>query len=363
MSRLVGEAIANTTARPVLNLGLVVVVAAMLTGTAIAEINAMTSTRIYERKLIDGGYATLLVEQDNPGESTLSTTTCRILEAINGVSASVAMRDPESFTLWTADGPQVSLGRVSADIVAFLRAANPDSMGAWTNAQTFVDSDSTAASPAPDQYPLRVVDRAGSAFDTDAYTAALTPLGAGASGSILAIDASQGPVRACALFVATPYRDHVNRSITAALPVLEGFSQRWALSSAERFETPQHRFEQRPSQYYWAIATLAFMALALLQLRLRRSDHALYAISGLDRRRVWTLATSEVLAILVAAITLSSLIVATATRHYDISNDNTAVGWTALARFSVAATAATLALAWSAATRTTTATLDAIKDR
>ncbi len=64
----------------------------MLTGTTIAEINAMTSTRIYERKLIDGGYATLLVEQDNPGESTLSTTTCRILEAINGVSASVSMR-------------------------------------------------------------------------------------------------------------------------------------------------------------------------------------------------------------------------------------------------------------------------------
>ncbi len=142
-----------------------------------------------------------------------------------------------------------------------------------------------------------VVDNVGVAAATDAIAVTLTALGGGSSGNIITIDPTSGSVAACALFVDTPARDHVNRSIEAALPVLEGFSQRWALPSAERFETPEHRFESRPSQYYWAIATLAFIATAMLHLRLRRSDHALYAIAGLDQRRIWMLATLETFAI------------------------------------------------------------------
>ncbi len=237
-------------------------------------------------------------------------------------------------------------------------------MGAWTNAQTFVDSDSTAASPAPDQYPLRVVDRAGSAFDTDAYTAALTPLGAGASGSILAIDASPRSRPRLCPFRRDTYRDHVNRSITAALPVLEGFSQRWALSSAERFERPNTASSndprsttgQSPPSPSWpspccssdsdAAITLSTPSAAWARTMPPRGPSP-PAKSLLFRRRH----------------RLSSLVDAAppTLRHQQRQHgrrlDRTRT-------IQVAATTAQLALtAWSAATRTTTATLDAIKDR
>ena len=79
--------------------------------TAIAEINATTSTLNYERELIDGGYSTLLIDQDNPAGNTLSTDTRTVLATIAGVQASVAMREPQPFTLWTIDGsPRLRVG-------------------------------------------------------------------------------------------------------------------------------------------------------------------------------------------------------------------------------------------------------------
>lgn len=363
LRRLAAEAAANTLARPALSLGLTLTITAMITGATLAEINTTTDIRNYERELIDSGWATLLVEQDNPAGNTLSTDTCGTLGAIDGVEASVALREPEPFTLWTTAGPYVPVRAVSADIIDFLRAANPSPADGQDTAQALVDTDALVASPSNTPFPLRLVDQDGTSYDTTARTVALTALGAGSSGNIVTIDPTPGPVTACALYVATPRRDHVNRSIDTALPVLDGFSQRWALPSAEQFDTPQYRFEHRPSQYYWAITTLAYVAIALLHLRLRRSDHALYAIAGLDRRHIWTLATLELAAILATALALAALTTGLAVRRHELPAAITDVGWTSLARTLTATALVALALTRAAASRTTNSTLDAIKDR
>ena len=363
LRRLAAEAAANTLARPALSLGLTLAIAAMITGATLAEINSTTDVRNYERELIDTGWATLLVEQDNPAGNTLPTETCGTLAAIEGVAASAAMREPEPFTLWSGGGPYVPVRAVSADIIDFLRAADSSTVGGPDIAQALVDIDALVASPSNTSFPLRLVDQGGTSYDTTARTVALTALGAGSSGNIVTIDPTPGPVAACALYVATSRRDHVNRSIDTALPVLDGFSQRWALPSAEQFDTPQYRFEHRPSQYYWAITTLAFIAIALLHLRLRRSDHALYAIAGLDRQRVWTLAALELAAILATAFALAALTTGLAVRRHDLPAGISDVGWTSLARTLIATALVTLTLTRAAASRTTTSTLDAIKDR
>lgn len=363
MLRLAAEAAANSFARPAVTLGMVFAVAAMLVGSAVAEINATTTIRSYERDLIGAGYATLLVTQAGAGGTALSTRTCAQLGSIDGVRAAVAMSEPEPIHLWTAGGPGLSVRYASGDLSEFVALVESNALAGWTSAQALVDVKSGAASPGPLEYPLRLVDDGAETHDVNSLTVPLSAFGNGLSAGLVIWDARAGPASACFLFVETPRRDYVIRSVDIALPAIAGFARQWVLASADRFEAPPHRFATRPSQYYWAVASLTFIALGALHLRLRRSDHALYAIGGIKRRHIWALATLELALIILVAAMLSIATISILGSRADARGEELRVGYASLARGGIAIVGCAAILARSQANRTIDSTLEAIKDR
>jgi hypothetical protein len=362
--RLAGEATRNVAARPTLAAGLIVATAGLLIGTTVTETSATIEVRNYERGLINSGYGTLLIEQDNPLGNSLDSELCDELDEIDGVTAAVGLREPEQWTLWTPGGPPVPVREVSGDVIEFFRQANAAGVGAWRTAQTLVDLDSYAASPQRGEYPLTLVQQGSQAQSASmALTVRLTSLGAGSAGNMITIGVPEGPVSACALFVPTAGRDLVTRSVEIATPVLDGFSHRWALPSAEQFETPIKRFHSRPSRFFWAGASACFSIVALLYLRLRRSELALYAVAGLRTGRIWFLAAVELAVVVIGGSTIALLSITLLNHAHDIDPGDARVGWTSMARtLSTMVSTSVVAVALSAH-RAATSALDALKDR
>jgi hypothetical protein len=233
----------------------------------------------------------------------------------------------------------------------------------WSQAQVFVDRQSSASSVASrGEYDL-VFAGSGGLSTTKALTVELTALGAGATGNAMVVDDRTGAVSACAMFVDSVFRNEVLSSVDVAFPAVLGFSHRWAMSNAEKFEAPADRFERRPSQYYWLGFALVFMALWTLSLRNRRSDYALYAILGLRRTKIATLAVIELLAILlfgwVCFLAVSTLKVA----FWNTPVRFTRTGFASAARNAIAMCLLGIVGCWYVAGRTAASAVEAIKDR
>jgi hypothetical protein len=361
--RLAGEAARNIVARQLLHGGLVLGLAGLLVVASVAETNAVVDLKQLERRLADNGYSTLLLERDSPTNNTIPAQACRGFGRVAGVRAAVQIETATSARLFSEAGPTVSTRAVSPEILTFLRAVQPEAMQHWNGAQLLFDSQAGAAPETANEYLLTLsIDGFEQATQT-ALTVAVQSLGQGFEGSLLRISADLATTSTCAALVQTTFRDHVTRSASAAFPALEGYTIRWALPSADQFDTPQLRFEQRQSRVYWLAATLLTLCVGLLFLRLRRSDHALYAVGGLGPARMWILVAGEVAVLFVSAVVLAWLTVALSLARSGLPMLASDVGWRTFWRSSLASAVVLAAITWASAQRATSRAFDDIKDR
>jgi hypothetical protein len=361
--RIVAEAFAAVTSRLWISGGLVLGLAALLAAVAVAETNAAVAARVYEDGLVTAGYSTLIIEQSDQVPATpLSTTDCAATSGIDGVGPVVSIRQPVSMPGWARRGPDLTVIPIGGGIVAFLGSIDPTGIQSWRTAQTFVDRGSSAASGSSPEYLLPLYPL-GRRVDTTAIAVELDALGPGASGAMVVGDTQPGPVDACALFVPSDFRDTVARSIEVAFPAVSGFSQRWALTGADRLDSPRDRFEGRPTKDIWIAAAAVFTGFWLFYLRLRRSEHGLYAVIGLSPVAITVLTVIELLAIALTASILAAAVLGLAALRAGTPSQFLAIGAEGGIRTLIACVL--ISAIWSAyaASRTTTSTIDALKDR
>jgi hypothetical protein len=191
----------------------------------------------------------------------------------------------------------------------------------------------------------------------------MTSLGTGSVGSTLLISRATGAAHACVLFVDLEARRSVIAALETALPATSGFSSQWALPGADNLDTPRERFEQRPSQYYWLGVVVMFSVLWALQLRIRRSDQALYAVVGLRTTSIATMLVIELIITVAVAAATAAIIVAIASTLHDGTYDSLSVGTDSARRALLGAAICAAAISWHHAQRTTNSTLNALKDR
>ncbi len=324
--RIVAEAFAAVTSRIWISGGLVLGLAALLGAVAIAETNAAVAARVYEDGLVTAGYSTLIIEHSGQVPGTpLSTTDCAAIAGIDSVGPVVSIRQAVSMPGWARRGPDLTVIPVGGDIVAFLGSIDPTGIQSWRTAQTFVDRESSAASQSSPEYLLPLYPL-GRGVDTTALAVELDALGPGASGALLVGDTQPGLIDACALFVTSDFRETVSRSIEAAFPAVSGFSQRWALTGAARFDPPRHRFEGRPTKDIWIASAAVFTGFWLFYLRLRRPEHGLYAVIGLSPANITVLTIIELLAISLTASILAAAVIGLAALRADTPSQFLAIG-------------------------------------
>lgn len=378
--RLAREAAANWLARPLLTGGLAVLLAGALLSVTVAESNAVTDVRRYEDELVATGFATLFVQPGPQALTGLTTSDCDAIGALRGVRSSFALVGQSTSRRWVSGGPTVPTITATGNVVDYFRLVEPVQMRRWKTGQAFVDPDSSTASPATGEYLLRLaetgsvvgpsagVDAAAPATDARAISVAalampLTSLGTGSIGSTLLVSHTTGAVQSCVLFVDLEARPAVAAAVDTALPAASGFSNQWALPGADNLDTPRARFEQRPSQYYWLGCVIVFTLFWAFQLRIRRSDHALYAIVGLRTTSTATMIIIELIITLAAATVAAAFVVALATSHHDGTYDSLSIGIESARRALLGSAICAAAWSWQHAQRTTNSTLNALKDR
>lgn len=361
--RIVAEAIASVTSRVWISGGLVLGLAALLAAVAIAETNAAVAARLYEDGLVRAGYSTLIIEQSDQVPATpLNTTDCAATGGIEGVGPVVSLRQPVSMPGWARRGPDLTVVPVGGDILALLGSIDPTGVQPWRAAQTFVDRESSAASGSSPEYLLPLYPR-GQRVDSTAIAVDLGALGPGVSGAVLVGDPQPGPVDACAVFVPSDFRETVSRAVEIAFPASGGYSQRWALIGADRFDSPRHRFEGRPTKDLWIAAATVFTGFWLFYLRLRRPEHGLYAVIGLNPAAITLLTIIELLAIAVTASILAATIIGLAALRAGTPSHFLTIGAESAIRTLIACVLISAVWSANAASRTTTSTIDALKDR
>lgn len=383
--RLITEAVANWLTRPLLGGGLTVMLAAALLGVTVAESNAVTDVRRYEDDLIATGYATMFVQPGPQALSALTTDDCAAIGSLRGVRASFAIVDQTTQRRWSVAGPNVPALTATGDVVDYFSNVEPVQMQRWRTAQAFVDPASAAAAAHDNEYLLRLVpprpggDRtSNSAGPTEdgaatAHPAAptmvtalgmpLTSLGTGSIGLTLLTTHTSGSAQSCVLFVDPDTRPAASAAVETALPPTSGFSQQWALPGADNLDTPRQRFEQRPSQYYWLGGVVVFTALWITQLRIRRSDHALYAVVGLRTPSITTMIIIELAITVMLAACLATAIIALATATHAGTYTSLDVGADSARRALLGAGSCAAASSWYHARSVTSSTLNALKDR
>ncbi|CAN5533205.1 hypothetical protein BH20CHL7_BH20CHL7_12120 [soil metagenome] len=342
--------------------GLILGLAALLVAATVAEANEALSARVYEDELVTAGYSTLIIERSDQVPGTpLSTADCAAIAGVDGVGPVLSVRQAVSMPGWAPRGPDLTVMPVGGDIVAFVGAIDPTGIQSWRTAQTFVDRGSSASSGSSPEYPLPLFPL-GRRVDTTAIAVELDALGPGASGALLVADSRSGRVDACALFVASDFRDTVARSIQVAFPAVSGFSQRWALTNADRFSSPRDRFEGRPTKHIWIASAAVFTGFWLFYLRLRRSEHGLYAVIGLSPVAITVLTIIELLAIALTASILAAVVIGLAAVRADTLSEFLAIGAASGIRTLMACVL--ISAVWSAyaASRTSTSTIEALKD-
>ena len=358
--RLAIEAMRNSLSRFAVTLGLSLAFAALLLGTLVTETNATVSARTYAQRLISQGYSTLLIERDPSADGGFRWQDCDAVHAFQGAKAVLGMQEPASIRLWSKGGPEIVARTATGDVVDYLRKTDPVAMEVWRTAQMFVDVAAPIARTSGSVEYSVLISTPQGAEPLKATTALLTSLGGGSSGNAMLIGPTIGIIGTCAIFVDTDQRTTFSAAISNAFPVLDGFSQRWALTNADRFDSPRLRFEGRASKWYWLLASTGFVVLWLLAIRLRRNDHAVYAVAGLGPARLGWLAVCE-LAVVVGAGLLVAMAVAVPKLNCQL--DFARVGLVAALRAAMASAVCSVFVSLHVARRVVATTLDALKDR
>jgi hypothetical protein len=130
----------------------------------------------------------------------------------------------------------------------------------------------------------------------------------------------------------------------------------------------EERFQARPDlskspDFVHLIRLPLFTLLWAFQLRVRRSDHALYTLVRLRTATITTMIIIELAITLTVAATTTAVIVALTTTTQTGTYDSLSIGTHSAARALIGAAICATAWSWHHAQRSTNSTLNALKDR
>lgn len=366
LGRLCAEAIRNRAARLALTLTLLVAWSGSALTVYVTERDAAQANAAYTYSMLRDGYTTLLIDQSDSAPEKLTWANCSTLHHHNGVRAVVGLREPVTLRLWDASGPEVAVREAMGDVAGFLAMTSPSSAPRWSSPSLIFDVDALGARPADGtkaEFVTRVVQKSGDADTRTAVTENLTSFGGGFSGNAIMLALPGGEISTCVVLTDLDKRDQVETAASALFPIGAGFGQQWALTNADRFDSPRHRYEHRASRWYW-LGAVALIALTwTFSLWILRSDLAVFSVAGLGTRQILVLTIAEML-VVVLGTALITLGVATFDLYsYTEASDSVAIGVREVSRAAVAGFGVCTSVAASAAAAISRRTLDALKDR
>lgn len=366
LGRLCAEAIRNRVARGGLTLAVLAAWSASALVVYVAERDAVQANAAYTASMLRDGYATLLVEQSDSALETFTWDDCNTLRYVSGVRAVVGLREPVLLRLWDTSGPEMTVREAMGAVPHYLAVTDPYHTRRWVAPSLIFDVDALGARP-PEatvgEFVTRVVEKSGEGDTRIAITAALTSLGGGFSGNAVMLAPPAGEIATCVVLTDLDRRQQVESAVAGLFPVGAGFGQRWALTNAERFESPRDRYELRESRSYW-LAAVALVAISwAFSLWIVRSDLAVFAVAGLGARRLIALAIGEMLVVALG----TGVIVAGAAAfdfiaHHD-ARDAVAVGVRAASRTAIAGLGVCAAFTAATSVLISRRTFSALKDR
>jgi len=357
----------NLRARLGLTMAMVLAATSFLTATMVTETNAAVETRSYDRHLASLGYYILMVGTAKDAPTPLTTADCDALGAINGVRAALWL-GPAGDGRWIDEnGPPVPIRAIGGDVEQFLAISNPTRVSSWDGASLLIDEGSVmAAGRIGDSFTVRFHPANGAAVSSPAMVVSLTMLGSGMAGNAVVVTSSVGkrrPVEVCLVIADGEARSGAMAAVSVVYPATSGYTHRWVLGNADQFESPTGHFEHRQSQWMWLIAAAAFLVFWGMNLRLRRPEFGVYAISGAQPRDLLILMGTEFAAIIGVSVGLTTIVVGAKAVSTGVEISDLAVGIRAASRFLIMVIVGSGALTMSECSRLLSSGLETLKDR
>jgi hypothetical protein len=363
---LCGEAIRNRAARLALTLTLLVAWSGSALMVYVAERDAAHSNAAYTSSMLRDGYTTLLIKQSDSAPEKLTWANCRSLRHDSGVRAVVGLREPVSLRLWGAGGPEVAVREAMGDVADFLAMTSPSRSRSWSSPSLIFDVDALGARPADgteSDFVTRVVQKSGDADIRTAITENLTSFGGGFSGNAIMLAPPGGEISTCVALTDVDKRDGVATIASGLFPVGAGFGQQWALTNAERFDSPRDQYEARASRWYWLGAVALIVIAWTFSLWILRSDLAVFSVAGLGTRQILGMVTAEMLVVVLGASLITLGFATFDWYSHAESRDAVETGIREVARVAAAGFGVCTAVSAAAAAQISRRTLDALKDR
>lgn len=363
--RLCTEAIRNRAAR----LGLTLTLLATLSGAAlmvyVTERDAAQANTAYTYSMVSDGYTTLLIDQSDNAPESFTWANCSTLRHQDGVRAVVGLREPSLLRLWNASGPDVAVREAMGDVARFLAMTNPSSPRGPSTSLIF-DVDAAGARPSDGtetEYITRFVQKSGDGDTRTAATYSLTSLGGGFSGNAIALAPQSGEISTCAVLADLDKRDDVEAAASGLFPLAASFGNQWALTNADRFDSPRGRYENRASRWYWLGAAALITLAWTFSLWILRNDLAVFSIAGLRTRQILGLATAELIVVALGAALITTGVATLDWYQNAEARHSVAIGIREVARAAVASFGMCVSIAAATASAISRRTLDALKDR
>jgi len=311
------ETVANLIARPATTTSAIVLLSTLFLLVFVNEHNTSATAADYADQLRHDGMFVYVIQASTG--AALNATDCVSLNQLDGVDAAIAMAGPVNAHLYAEAGPVIPVWFTTGPLAQFTAnlAAHPGTHPKPTTGAIDVDSNIGRIG---DQRVVGLSFPTGTTTPTlvDVDIVDLSPLGDGLAGNALIPAPRQAPQPSvCLITTADDSRDAIATAAALAFPKTDGFSQRWALSNAERFEDGRTRFETRPSLVTWLAATIIVCVLFAMYARLRRNDLAVYAANGLRPGKVATIGTLEILIVnfIATAIAAAAATIMVHTNH------------------------------------------------
>ncbi len=298
-----------------MTLAIVGLLAASYTGVAAGEYNSAAHALNVGASLRADGMYTLIVEATNGRQ--INADDCLALGRSPGIESSVALAGPIQAHLYEPAGPLVPTWLATGPLVRFAASITLQPPPHIGTAGAVIDVDSTLGAVGSHRNIALALPNSPTADHVDAVVYDLAALGDGFSGNAL-IPATSGSAAPsfCMMSIAPDAREASLELAQRAFPSVGGYSAHWALSNADKFQSGQDVFDDRPSQWGWVAVIVLMVVVYLMYLRLRRSDLAVYAANGMNPTGVTFLAGVELAIITIAALVVAAVLDCALVWHY-----------------------------------------------
>jgi hypothetical protein len=284
----VREAVANVLSRPLLTLLRANLVAAAIVSPAISVANSKLDVVRYTSELRMSGYDTLVVKQlaESGTRTSIDAADCERLTSLPGTVAAGAALADTSFHLWTSNGPPLTIWRLSPALIGAARSLGLAGTGLDKPPAGIVDGAQLPAGA------VHLVSDTGKTLNFLAVRISLGYLGAGLASSYAIPDVITKADR-CLVVVRHTHRQSILTSVAARFPVSDGYLVTWSLEGANQMQTDIARWKVRQMRLGWIFFPVTAATVLALDIRLRRTDIAVYRLMGIRDASVATLLLAE----------------------------------------------------------------------